>query len=143
MELHHPNPKATDLQSVPLLSTEYFPLCDSRLDYLCRRAFTSITAGFQRALSFSVRIFATLTSSGRYPATSEHPGLNRSHLWIFLIRCVFRMHSLKTPRHALLRRIRYSEMLSAARHSRYSHAVSFYTFGQGTAADKFFPPPLR
>lgn len=32
MELHHPNPKATDLQSVPLLSTEYFPMCDSHLD---------------------------------------------------------------------------------------------------------------
>lgn len=32
MELHQPNPKATDLQSVPLLSTEYFPMCDSRLD---------------------------------------------------------------------------------------------------------------
>ena len=32
MELHHPNPKALDLQSSPLLSTEYFPMCDSRLD---------------------------------------------------------------------------------------------------------------
>ena len=42
MELHHPSPEATDLQSVPLLSTEYFPLCDSRLDCL-RHVFAAIT----------------------------------------------------------------------------------------------------
>lgn len=69
MESNHPNPKATDLQSAPLPSTEYFPLCDSRLDYLCRRAFTSITAGFHRAFLFSVR----------NPPLSHHPGATRPH----------------------------------------------------------------
>lgn len=42
MESNHPNPKATDLQSVPLPATEYFPMCDSRLDCL-RHVFAAIT----------------------------------------------------------------------------------------------------
>ncbi len=70
MESNHPSPKATDLQSAPLPNTEYFPLCDSRLDCL-RHVFAAIT-------QFSAGI-VILCEDFRYShIIRERPGLTES-----------------------------------------------------------------
>lgn len=78
MESNHLSPKAPDLQSGPLPSTEYFPLCDSRLDcYAVTTQLRPIQA-FTTLRQFSAGI-VILCEDFRYShIIRERPGLTES-----------------------------------------------------------------